>query len=267
MPLGPPRPLNCYDDSPLAASTRTEYKKTMVARSSKPLAARTENPAKRPRGRPRRFDDRRIEILRAASRIFSELGFRQATLEDVSGALGMTRPALYHYAKSKDTLLLECGRIARQRLSEALATALGQSDGAAQLAAFFRQYCSITTDDFGRCFVLTDLSEMDSVGRETTRDTQIALGQAVAGMIRLGISDGTLRQCDATEVSRAMFASFNGVARRWTQQSGETPAQITEKILDIFFNGLTPRNTTAADTAGQATARLRNKHSARSRAR
>jgi AcrR family transcriptional regulator len=216
-----------------------------------------EKTEKRPRGRPRRFDDRRIEILRTAARIFSELGFRQATLEDVSGALGMTRPALYHYARSKDTLLLECGRIARQRLSEALATALGESDGAAQLAEFFRQYCIITTDDFGRCFVLTGLSEMDSVSRETTRDTQIALGQAVTGMIRLGISDGTLRQCDATEVSRAIFASFNGVARRWTEQSEETPVEIADKIMDIFFNGLRPRTATAGA----------DKHSPRSRAR
>lgn len=238
----------------------------MVAKSSKP-PARAENTEKRPRGRPRRFDDRRIEILRAAARIFSELGFRQATLEDVAGALGMTRPSLYHYARSKDILLLECGRIARQRLSEALATALGQSDGAAQLATFFRQYCTIATDDFGRCFVLTDLSEMNSVGRETTRDAQIALGQAVAGMIRLGISDGTVRQCDAIEVSRAIFASFNGVARRWTAQSEETPAQITEKILDIFFNGLAPRRSTARDSVERGTARLPNKHSARSRAR
>ena len=239
----------------------------MVARSSKPPPGRAENTGKRPRGRPRRFDDRRIEILRAASRVFSELGFRQATLEDVAGALGMTRPALYHYARSKDILLLECGRIARQRLSEALAAALGQSGGTAQLATFFRQYCAITTDDFGRCFVLTDLSEMDSIGRTTTRDAQIALGQAVAGMIRLGISDGTIRQCDATEVSRAIFASFNSVARRWTAQSEETPDQITEKILDIFFNGLTPRQSTATDSAGHATARRPGKSSARSRAR
>ena len=184
----------------------------MVATAGKLIAARVEKGEKRPRGRPRRFDDRRSEVLRTAARVFSELGFRQATLEDIAGALGMTRPALYHYARSKDTLLLECGRIARQQLSEAVAKALDLSDGAAQLASFFRQYCAITADDFGRCFVLTDLSEMDPVGRETTREAQIAFGRAVAGMIRVGIMDGTIRQCDVTEVSRTIFASFNGVA-------------------------------------------------------
>jgi AcrR family transcriptional regulator len=235
----------------------------MAAKPSKSLPARVEHAVKRPRGRPRRFDDRRVEVLRTAARIFSDLGFRQATLEDVSRALGMTRPALYHYAKSKDTLLLECGLIARRRLLEALATALGQSDGATQIATFFREYCAIVMDDFGRCFVLTDLIEMEPVSREATRDTQIALGQAVASMLRLGITDGTIRQCDVTEVSRTIFAAFNGVARRWPAHSEEAPAQIADKILDIFFIGLTPRKSTAMAGAGRAAA----KPSTRSRAR
>src|SRR3546814_7417741 len=75
----------------------------------------------KPRGRPNnRFGDRRIEVLRAAANIFSDLGFRQATLEDVARELGMTRAALYHYARSKDALLTACGDIARQQLIKAL---------------------------------------------------------------------------------------------------------------------------------------------------
>ena len=239
----------------------------MVATPGKSINARIEQAEKRPRGRPRRFDDRRIEVLRTAARVFSELGFRQATLEDIAGALGMTRPALYHYARSKDTLLLECGRIARQQLSEALAKALDLSDGAAQLKAFFRQYCTIATDDFGRCFVLTDLSEMDPVGCETTREAQIALGHAVTGMIRVGISDGTIRPCDAKEVSRTIFASFNGVARRQPGHGDETPAQTAEKILDLFFNGLVPRETIPTSSSDRAPIKLPGRRPTRGRAR
>ena len=247
----------------IAFLEQQDPQQTMAAKLSKPRPSRTEHVEKRPRGRPRRFDDRRVEVLRTAARIFSDLGFRQATLEDVSRTLGMTRPALYHYAKSKDTLLFECGWIARQRLLEALAAAQRQSDGATQIATFFREYCAIATDDFGRCFVLTDLSEMESVSKEATRDTQIALGQAVAGMLQLGITDGTVRQCDVTEVSRAIFAAFNGVARRGPGHSEETPAQIADRILDIFFIGLTPRKSTATVSAGRAAA----KPATRSRAR
>lgn len=199
----------------------------------------------RRRGRPRRFDDRRLEVLRTAARTFSELGFRQATLEDIAVALGITRPALYHYARSKDTLLAECGKIARRQLSEAVDEALRQHNGAAQIVSFFRRYCEVISDDFGRCFVLTDLSEMDVVVRETMRDAQIELGHDVTRMVRLGVKDGTIRPCDAIEVSRTIFAGFNGIARRWTGHHEPPPAHIADIILDLFFNGLTPRETGA----------------------
>src|SRR3546814_12252668 len=73
----------------------------------------------KPRGRPNnRFGDRRIEVLRAAANIFSDLGFRQATIADVARELGMTRAAIYHYARSKDALLTARDDFARAQLIE-----------------------------------------------------------------------------------------------------------------------------------------------------
>src|SRR3546814_7450594 len=102
----------------------------------------------KPRGRPNnRFGDRRIEVLRTAARVFSDLGFRQATLEDVARELGMTRAALYHYSPRKDALLTECGDIARQELMEALGHSRGEADGRARIAAFFRRYAAIVRSE------------------------------------------------------------------------------------------------------------------------
>jgi AcrR family transcriptional regulator len=196
----------------------------------------------RPRGRPRRFDDRRTEVLRTAARVFSDRGFRQATLEDVAGELGMTRPALYHYASSKDALLTECGDIARQALIEAIGRSHDEPTGGARLAAFFRRYTEIISDDFGRCFVLTDISEMSAEEGETTRKAQLALGTAVVGMIGEGIADKSVRPCDPAEVSRAMFAAFNGIARWRAVPDKRKPSDIARDFLDIFFQGLSPRD-------------------------
>src|SRR3546814_14414768 len=71
----------------------------------------------KPRGRPNnRFGDRRIEVLRAAANIFSDLGFRQATLEDVARELGITRAALYPSSRSTDAPLPASAPIARPQL-------------------------------------------------------------------------------------------------------------------------------------------------------
>src|SRR3546814_18391640 len=90
----------------------------------------------KPRGRPNnRFGDRRIEVLRAAANIFSDLGFRQATLEDVARELGMTRAALYHYARSKDAPLTAGGDLDPPQLIEALGPPRREPDRRARLRA------------------------------------------------------------------------------------------------------------------------------------
>lgn len=198
-------------------------------------------PPKLGRGRPRRFDDRRIEVLRTSAQIFSELGFRQATLEDIAGALKMTRPALYHYAKSKDALLAECGAIARSQLADAFARAEQEPTGAEQLLTFFRAYGAFVTAEFGRCFALTRLNEMPAVERADTKRISIQNEENVGRMIQRGIADGTVRECDTLQVGRAIFASFNGMARWWNKRRDPSVDEIADVILDVFLNGLAPR--------------------------
>jgi AcrR family transcriptional regulator len=45
------------------------------------------------------------EIYENAIRLFAERGFAGTSLQDIADALGITRPALYYYVKSKDELL------------------------------------------------------------------------------------------------------------------------------------------------------------------
>lgn len=194
--------------------------------------------AARPRGRPARFPDRRHEVLRTAARIFSREGFRQATLADIAQALDMTRPALYYYAESKDELLAQCGEISREQLEAALAEAQREASGLARLRAWFVNYAVITCDDFGRCFVLTDHSEMHPAEGERNRLAQLRLGRAAAAMVRQGIEDGSIRPCDPVIASRALYAIFNGMARWHRPDNAKSPAQFAGEFLDLVVQGL-----------------------------
>ncbi|MEV7043896.1 TetR/AcrR family transcriptional regulator [Amycolatopsis sp. NPDC051061] len=45
------------------------------------------------------------EVLEHATRLFAERGFAGTSLQDVAGSMGLKRPALYYYFKSKDEVL------------------------------------------------------------------------------------------------------------------------------------------------------------------
>lgn len=48
--------------------------------------------------------DREAEVLDAALSVFSELGFKKASMDDIAGRLGVTKAALYRYARDKRDL-------------------------------------------------------------------------------------------------------------------------------------------------------------------
>ncbi len=62
-------------------------------------------------------DERRGEILTAALAVFAELGYRQATLNDVADRVGVTKGCLYHYFESKEQLLVA---LLRERVASAV---------------------------------------------------------------------------------------------------------------------------------------------------
>jgi AcrR family transcriptional regulator len=45
------------------------------------------------------------EILERAAELFAQRGFAGTTVQDIADALGMSRPALYYYVKSKEVIL------------------------------------------------------------------------------------------------------------------------------------------------------------------
>lgn len=191
------------------------------------------------RGRPPKpVSERSEEVLRTAARIFGKYGYRHATLEDIALELGLTRPALYHYARSKDELLSACANIAYGTLRGAVAEANGAGSGLERLRAFFQRYAEIICDDFGGCFVLTDRRELSEPDKGINRDVQLELGRAVQSMVAVGVADGSLGACNPREVSAALFGMFNGIPRWYRPEGGQTPREIADGFLGMIFDGI-----------------------------
>lgn len=186
-----------------------------------------------------KYEQRRQEVFRAAARTFSRLGYHVATLDDVAEELGVTKPALYYYAKNKDDLLFQCGQLALENLASALdgSDAAGLT-GRERLVRFFRQYTAMICEDFGRCLVLTEPKDLTRISRDKNVAGRRDMNHAVRAMIRDGIADGSLKACDDRLLSIALFDAFNGVVR-WFDPAGPTSLEtITEHYLEIFLGGI-----------------------------
>ncbi len=54
-----------------------------------------------------RADEQRRRILAAAVVVFSRQGYRATSMNDVAAGVGLSKPALYHYVRTKQDLLVQ----------------------------------------------------------------------------------------------------------------------------------------------------------------
>jgi AcrR family transcriptional regulator len=73
----------------------------------------------------------RTRILESAHRVFSQKGYREATMDEIAEGLSLSKPALYRYYKSKEELFREIFRLFNQATSKALRESFksGRLDG------------------------------------------------------------------------------------------------------------------------------------------
>ncbi len=189
-------------------------------------------------GSREKFDQRRFQLLQAAARTFNSKGYHLATLEDVAAEFGVTKPAIYYYARSKDELLFACGQAAMDALREALDQTDKDMSGLDRLKHFFRRYGEVICQEFGRCLVLMQPRDLAPETRRKDLGGRRTLTKAVRGMIADGVKDGSIRRCDERALAMALFDAFNGLAR-WYDPEGPTKlADVIEQYLAIFLHGI-----------------------------
>lgn len=195
---------------------------------------------RRPRGRPR-SDSRQDEVLACAAALFSSRGYAATTLEDIGAQLGMTRPGLYHYAKSKEDLLEQCYVWTQKRFLDQLEKELGEGTGREQLTRFFLVYSEMVCDDASRCFLSSENHYLSPERQVEAQKRVQAVNAIAADLLAKGAADGSLAACDRKFALTALFGAFNSL-HTLTRSGGPSPRTMGQAILKIVLEGLDPRN-------------------------
>jgi AcrR family transcriptional regulator len=180
-----------------------------------------------------------MDILHKAALAFAEYGYHQTSVNSLAARLGVSKPVLYYYAKNKDDLLYQCGKVARDALQEAIDDATRiKARGLDKIRRFFAKYAEIMCGDFGRCLALVDRKALSPTARKKDALARRELEEALRTMIREGQADRSIVMCDPVLTARALFGAFNGIPR-WFRADGALKAKdVADGYMDVFVMGL-----------------------------
>ena len=189
--------------------------------------------------RRRNPDGKREAVLRTAVCMFLDRSYGRTSMNDVATQLSITKPALYHYFRNKEEILVEIFRLGTDLIDGMLdAIAAEEKPGLDKVADFIAGYIRIIAMDFGRAVIRLDDGELSKTGRKLVRGRKREIDHRLRALIESGIDDGSIAPCDAKIAAFILAGSIHGMAS-WYEPAGPMDlAAITEQYVQMLSAGL-----------------------------
>lgn len=146
-------------------------------------------------------------ILEAAKSVFGRMGYSKATLDDIAHTIGLKKPTLYYYYKSKEVLFIEAfSQEWKESLLRIKRIAEQEPDPQKRLLLYIRSslryYQEIVTQ---HTISIRVLIETRTLFQELFRESRAKEANYYASVLKEGIAHGTIVPCEAERVGYSIM--------------------------------------------------------------
>jgi len=186
---------------------------------------------------------RHAEILAAARKVFSEKGFRDATLEEIAAAAGIAKGTLYLYFENKEEIFWAAVRERLLELHARLKEVVARPGTARErLREILRvRFEMMRRDEQFKRVYFAEFGQLCGYGgphAEEFRQLQVEAARLVAPVISQGIKDGELRPVPPLEAAMALTDLVRGTAALSFLGLHENHVDLEQFIFDLFWQGV-----------------------------
>ena len=184
-------------------------------------------------------EERRQEIVTTSAELFDDAGYSSTTMEDISRAVGIAKPTLYHYFEGKEEILFSIHeefidlliRRHEQRLGRALSPEhllLEVMADILELMESHRGHVRVFFEHY---------RELPALHRETIRVKRDNYEAMIEDIFAGGIEANVFRITNPKLATLAMFGMCNW-AYQWYRAEGPVgPEDLALRLWRIFMNG------------------------------
>lgn len=185
-------------------------------------------------------DHRREQIFEAGARLFAEKGYGRTSLEEVAAELGVTRPALYYYYRSKEELLYEITSfVMDQVMTDLREVAASPAPALEKLRELIGRYVRFFASHPHELTLMS--TEVDSLGEERRRvilERQREYLGRVRAIVGELLADHPGSPLDETAVAFWLLGGMNWIFK-WYDPAGRiNPDKLADDFTRLFCFGL-----------------------------
>lgn len=187
----------------------------------------------------RRYDRKRVDILKSAAAAFRRRGFHGASVAEIARTLRMTKGNLYYYFRNKTEILYFCHEYSLDRLLDQLRqveqTTLPPDEQLRQLIVGF---VHLMIDELHGTALTMDLSPLPPrlLRRVIARRDRVDRG--LRRIVRAGIKTGRFAPADVKLVTFAILGAINWIPRWFDPRGPARSDAIATAFADYLVAGL-----------------------------
>jgi TetR/AcrR family transcriptional regulator, cholesterol catabolism regulator len=180
-------------------------------------------------------------IVRRAAELFAEKGYSNTSLDDIAAGVGIKKPSLYHYIRTKEDLLYEIQQVLVEELFSEVNTLLDTATTPEEkVRAYFRAVLRLIARRKVEMVVYINESTARPVSGRLRKlgAKQDELQKMFEDVLSDGMADGVFRDLPPTLTALATLGSVSW-AYRWYEASGSLPPDdVADLFVDIVLNGI-----------------------------
>lgn len=180
-----------------------------------------------------------LSVVRIAIAVFSQRGYDATTMDNIAEFAGVSRPALYHHAPSKQELL----RLALEPLLSALEDIGSQpqaqcGSAVARLEFVVRQTVNVFTANLPAASLLLHLRGNTDVER-VVLSRRSAIENQFSALVSEAWEENTLRgDIEPHTAAKLLIGMINSTADWNNPSSGPGPQKMADEILRLAIHGM-----------------------------
>lgn len=186
-----------------------------------------------------RANQRKKEILQAASRAFRRQGLHATGMRDIADESGMHVGNLYYYFRNKQELLAFCQEQTLARLLDLAELTLSRECPADEkLFRLITGHVTLLNDELPGSLAHLEVEALESPWKESILGQRDRYEKILAQMILAGIETGHFRPNDAGVSAKAILGAVNWTVKWFQPRGRQSSHEIGTEFASLLVRGL-----------------------------